>query len=366
MVLQKSRWSGSEWVVYQGAGTAPASDPFVLGQTMPTKSNSGVPSGTTLTNYDPGGTLRTLDVTVAGTTFTNVNFGNVKVVVKAANVSFIRCRWNITDSTTTAAIIYTLSGNVANCVISQCDIMNVDQKANINAIQGHDMTVYRCKIQGTIDGIDPTSGTNVKIRGNYISDLMWLAADTTGIAHPSDVQSHSDCIQTTYAGAEIIGNFLGAYPSVTVGTGTPGSGTDTGNPTGWYTQAQAEARRAQLMGSSWTNAAKSYDGISHENGGVITSIMCNVATGSTALNMTVEDNWLGGGGSTAINGLASNLTDPLGAFKRNKFYADMKGQYMGKPLGFYIRTNLAAIIPTSGADRNVWMDDNTTVVRANG
>ncbi|MGB4759577.1 MAG: hypothetical protein WBP26_05995 [Candidatus Saccharimonadales bacterium] len=332
---------------------------------MPTKANSGVPTGTTLTDYDPSGTLRTLDIATPGTTFTNINFGNVKVVVKAANVSFIRCRWTITDSVSTAAIIYTLHGSVSKCVISQCDIISTDQKANINAVQGHDMTVYRCKIQGTVDGVDPTGGGNVKVHGCYISDLCWLAADTNGVVHPSDVQSHSDCMQTTYGGVELVGNFMGAYPSTTVGTGTPGSGTDTGNPAGWYTQAQAEARRAQLMGSSWTTASKSYDGISHENGGVITGMMCNVASGSTALNLTVEDNWFGGG-VVGVNGLATNLTNPLGSFLRNRFFADMKGQSGGRPLGLYIRTSLAATIPTSGSDRNVWVDDGTTVARVNG
>lgn len=365
MVLQKSRWSGSQWVVFQGAGLEPPPDPFILRQTMPTKSNAGVPSGTILTDYDPSGTMRTVDVTTAGTVFTDTNFGNVKVVVKAANVSFIRCRWTITDSVSTAAVIYALHGNVSKCVISQCDIISTDQKANINAVQGHNMTVYRCKIQGTTDGINPTSGGNVKIHGNYISDLAWLAAESGGIVHPSDVQTHSDCIQIFYNGAEIIGNFLGAYPSVVVGTGTPGSGTDTGNPTGWYTQAQAEARRAQLLGSSWTNPVKSYDGISHENGGDVTGMMCNVAAGSTALNLIVEDNWFGGG-NVGVNGLATNLTDPLGAFRRNRFFADMKTQHAGRPVGFYIRTSLAATIPTSGADRNVWMDDDTTVARVNG
>ncbi|MGB4762255.1 MAG: hypothetical protein WBP12_02755 [Candidatus Saccharimonas sp.] len=365
MVLQKSRWSGSEWVVYQGAYTQPAEDEFVLGVTMPTKANSGVPSGTTLSTYDPSGTLRSLVVSTPGTTFTNVDFGNVKVAVRAANVSFIRCRWTITDSVNSAAIIYTVDAAVANCLISQCDLVNLDQKANINANQGHDMTVYRCKVQGTTDGIDPSGGGNVKIRGNYISDLCWLAADTNGVVHGSDVQSHSDCIQIMYAGVEIIGNFLGAYPSLVVGTGTPGSGTDTGNTSGWYTQAQANARRAQLLGSSWTNASRSYDGVSHENGGVITPLMCNVATGSTALNLVVEDNWFGGG-VVGVNGLATNLTSPMGVFNRNRFFADFKTQSGGRPVGIFMRTaSLTATIPSSGADRNVWMDNDSTVARVN-
>lgn len=365
MPLQKSLWTGQDWVVYEGAGFQPTPDVFILGTTMPTKTNSGVPAGTTLTPYDPTGTMRTVTINTPNTTFTNVDFGNVKVAVRAANVTFIRCRWTITDSVSSAAIIYTVDSAVSQCVISQCDFICVDQKANIGGIQGHDMTVYRCKIQGTVDGINPTAGTNVKIQGNYISDLCWLAAESNGVVHPSDTQTHTDCIQIFYGGAEIVGNFLGAYPSTIVGTGTPGSGSNTGNPTSWYTQAQAEARRAQLLGSWMTPANKSYDGISHENGGVVTAIMCNVAAGSNALNLVVRDNWFGGG-VVGVNALANYLTAPLGTFERNKFYADMRGQSGGRPIGFYIRTSLSTSIPTSGTNRNIWLDDMSTVVRVNG
>lgn len=365
MPLQRTIWDGSDWQIFQGGGTAPSADNFTLRETMPTRSNSGVPAGTVLSAYDPTGTIRTINIDTPNTTFTDVDFGNVKVAVRASNVSFIRCRWTITDSTSTASIIYTLAGSVFNCVISQCDLVNVDQDASINAIQGHDMTVYRCKIQGTTDGINPTAGGNVKIHGNYISDLAWFASNTVGVWHGSDVQSHSDCIQTMYAGAEIVGNFLGAYPSLVVGTGTPNSGNNTGNASSEYTQAQAEARRAALMGSSWTIASRTYDGVSRENGGVICSLMCNVAAGSTALNITVEDNWFGGG-TTGVNALATNLTSPLGSFRRNKFFADQRGQSGGRPLGFYVRSGLTATIPESGSDRNMWIDTNETVVRVNG
>jgi len=365
MPLQKSIWTGQDWAVFQGAGTKPPLDVFTLGVTMPTKTNSGVPAGTVLTPYDPTGTLRTLSVTTANRTFTNVDFGNVKVNVRAANVTFIRCRWTITDSTSTAAIAYTTSTNVVNCTFSQCDLICTDQKANINAIQGHDTTVYRCKIQGTVDGIDPTAGSNVKVHGTYISDLSWLASDTKGVVHPSDFQSHADCFQIFYGGCELIGNFIGAYPSTIVGTGTPGSGNDTGNPTSEYTQAQAEARRAQLMGSFWSDPTKSYDGISHEIGGVITPLMCTPnGSGSTSLNLVVTDNWFAGG-VVGINAGTTTLTTSLGTFKRNRFFADMKGQSAGRPNGIYIRTDLGADIPTSGPDRNVWMDDGSTVTRVN-
>src|SRR6218665_2864309 len=103
MPLQKSIWTGQDWAVFQGAGTQPPLDVFTLGTTMPTKANSGVPAGTVLTPYDPTGTLRTFNAGTANATYTNIDFGNVKVVVRAANVSFVRCRWTITDSTTTAA-----------------------------------------------------------------------------------------------------------------------------------------------------------------------------------------------------------------------------------------------------------------------
>lgn len=336
---------------------------FLLGITMPTKANSGVPTGTVLTTYDSTGLVRTINIDTAGTTYQNVDFGNVRVVVRAANVTFRQCKWTITDNRTNQPAISTNSQSVLNCLIEQCTIDNRDQMGwQFNAIEGHDMTVFRCKITGTCDGIRPNLGGNVKVRGNFIGELGWWGTYSGGPTLNTEFQTHSDCIQTTYGGVEIVGNTLLAYASETVGTGTPGSGTDAGNPDSWYTQAAAEARRTEALGSVMTVASKSADGISHGVGGVLSVLMCNMATGSSVLNLVVTDNWMAGG-DVQVNGLASNLTGNLGTFLRNRHFNDSASTVAGKAIGYRLAAVLTATIPTTGPDVNTYMDGSGVVPR---
>lgn len=331
---------------------------FTLGETMPTPDNTGVPDTAALTPWE--GTENPL-VIDQPTMFDSIDFGNTCVIVKSSGVTFQNCNWRITDAADNQAIIIADSGAVSGLTLNQCSFVCVDQRGfNLLAIRGHDFTAYRCKVMGTVDGVRPNLGGNWRLHGCFIGFLGWYAADTTGVVQPHDVQSHSDCVQTTYGGGEIIGCTLLAYPSTVVGTGTPGSGSDTGNPTSWYTQAQAEARRAELMGSVWTDAQKSYGGVSRAVGGVITCLMCNRATGPTALNLTVLRNWFGGGG-VQVNALASNLTSPLGVFHGNRHFDDSAYQAAGRAMGYRLASGLTADIPQSGPDVNTFMDDGATV-----
>lgn len=367
MPLEQLIYSGTAWEAFRGGdGSAvpasPPADPFVFRTTMPDYTNTGVPSGTTLTTFDPGNTQRLLIISTAGTTYENVNFGNVKIAVRAANVTFRKCRWNITDAdiTGTTAIISAINAAVTSLRIEQCDIINADNNGYLlTGIQGHHFTAYRNKILGCMDGIAPSGGAGWKIHGNFIAEMGWFADDVGGNVHTSDVQSHADCIQvmTGAADGEIIGNHLEGHPSTTIGTGTPNSGSDTGWPESWYTQAQGEARRAQLL-LGRTPLGKSWDGLVHEVSNGLTPLMINRSP------VKVEDNWIGGGG-IAVNARDTNLVSPLGSFYRNKFWADMMNSTAGRPLGLSIRTNLTADIPSSGANRNTWIDDGTTVARVN-
>lgn len=337
---------------------------FTLRSTFPNDDNTGVPYGTLLDPYDPSGTLRTVTITTP-TTFTNMDFGNVMFICQAPT-SFRRCRWYITDSgTATNRAIVNFDSTAANgSLVEQCDMINVDQKGyNINAaIRGRGFTAFRNKIRGTMDGIRPNLGGGWKIWGNSIWFLGWWAAPSNNLVQPNDVQTHSDGIQTTYGGGEIIGNSVLAYPSTIVGTGTPGSGTDTGYPGTFYTQAQANARRAELIGVTWSDPAKSYGGIARENGGDTTPLMLNVASGPTAMDLVVEDNWFGGG-PVHVNGLATNLTDPLGAFRRNKHFDDTKNKIGGRAIGYRMHAGLNPTIPQSGSDRNTYVADGVTVAK---
>ena len=343
--------------IFDGVGLDPIGEGvFTLGYTMPTIENSGVPAGTTLTPYDSDiVTPRTIQVT-SPTVFDRVDFGNVRVDVRSPGVVFDTCRWVVTaNRSQTAMVRLDQASPGGDTLISQCTIINEDQLGyQYNAIQGHDFTAYRCLIMGTVDGVRPNLGGNVKVHGCFIGYLGWWGTEDGKPSLNSGYQSHSDCIQTTYGGVEIIGNSLWAYPSMTVGTGTPGSGTDTGTPDGWYTQAEAEARRAASQ-AGWTDGAQSADGESHWYGGIVNPLMCNRATGPFALNLLVTDNWFAGG-QVHVNGLNDNLESPLGTFKRNRHFNDAQYKAAGKSFAYRLKAGLEADIPTIGDDMNYYLD----------
>lgn len=372
MPLSQAIWLNSQWEVFR-KGTPgvvqppPPADNFTLRTTMPDYTNTGVPPGSTLTTYDPSNTVRQLVLNTPNVTYDLVNFGNVRLTVQAANVTIKRCRFYLTDvsAPTTSATIMAVSGSVSNLVVEQCDIINADNDGNLlTALQGHHFTAYRNKILGHMDGIAPTGGGGWKIHGNLITENGWWASPVGGEYHPSDVQSHTDNIQTMYGQGEIIGNSLFAYASETVGTGTPNSGTNSGWSNSFYTQSGAEARRAELLEQSLTPVGKSWDGLQHGNGGTITPLMINRAVGPTDMALIIEDNWIGGGG-VGINADATNYTN-VGRIYRNKFYADMRFQSGGRPQGALIYTPTTADMPTTVPNKNTWLDNGATVLRVNG
>ncbi len=352
-----------------GRPSLPAAPTFIDGETMPTLLNSGVAPEELLDPYAADITTpRTIIVTTAGTVFENVDFGNIRVDVRAANVVFRNCRWIVTNNRTTTPMIGTdLIVAGGKCLVERCTIDNRDQLGyQYNAIQGHDITVYRCKILGTVDGIRPNRGGNVRILCNFIGYLGWWGTFTGGPALNSGLQTHSDCIQTTYAGVVIEGNTLVAYPSTIVGTGTPGSGSDTGTPGAWYTQAAAEARRAQAF-TKTISGSLTWDGLAHESGGILTPLMCNVATGPTSLDLVVRKNWWAGG-QLHVNALATNLTTSVGTFEGNRHYNDTFYTVAGRAIGYRLRTDTAyptldAVIPQVAPNYNTWVDTGGVVAK---
>ena len=363
MTLRVLTESGTIW---RGIGLNDAGENvFTLGQTMPTAENTGVEVGQPLVNHALYATPGEVIFDTAGQVIEGINFGTRRVRVRAANVTIRNCRFVITglEDDGEYAVINANNAAVSGLKIEHCDIINTYQGGHkLLGVWGHNFDLYRCKILGTVDGVRPNIAGNWSIRGCFISELGWWAAPSNGIVHGSDVQSHSDCIQTTFGGGSIVGSSLFAYPSLVVGTGTPTSGSDAGNssPSGWYTQAQAIARRAELMGSSWTMASKSYGGVSRENGGVITPLMLNISTGSTAPSVTVTDSWFAGG-TLQVNALAANLTSPVGVFMRNRHFDDSRYTVAGRAMGYRFRNGLTGTVPQSGANRNVFMNDGATV-----
>lgn len=179
-------------------------DGFVLGVTRPDATNTGVPAGTTLTTVSG-----TVTITTDGTTYRNTRFTG-RVSVQAKNVTFENCRFEaVTDGQVHAG-----NSGVRNLLIRRCTFRPSAASTTPIAVVGHDFTVERCDISGSVDGIRvhntsaPVGQSGVRIIGNYIHDLCY----TTPYSGHSDNETHNDGIQIEGGnGVEIIGNRIAAY-----------------------------------------------------------------------------------------------------------------------------------------------------------
>lgn len=354
-------------LLYRAFGRPPlaASPTFVLGETMPTPENSGVLDGVTLTPYDSDiATPRTIVISTPGTHFERTAFGNIRLDFRADDCGVHECQFKSTNNRTSTPMIRADQMSVGgDLIIEQSTFENLDQMGyGYNAIQGHDYTAYRNKIMGMTDGVRTSNGGNVKVHGNFIGYFGWWGTHSGGPALNSGFQSHSDGIQTTTPGIEVVGNSIWGYASEIVGTGTPGNGTDAGNPDGWYTQAESVARRLEAL-TYYVSPARSIDGLPHYTNGYLTPLMLTL-TGGGAMDAIVEDNWFAGG-LVHVNGSNANLSGNLGSFKRNKHQDDAGARSGGRGVGYFLRSTVDADIPVSPPDRNVYLNDGVTVPRYN-
>lgn len=333
---------------------------FSLGQTQPDFDGvvSGVPASDvdSLVNYPDHLTPRTIYIDTPNATLEGYNMGNVRVRVRSTGFKLGYCQWDVTNNRTNEPMISFDNSAVRNAEVSFFTIRNHDQLGyNFNAIQGHDFLAYRGVIMGTVDGIRPNLGGDWAIHAMAIGYLGWWGGDATTPALNSGYQTHSDCVQTTYGDGEIIGSLLAGYVSETVGTGTPNSGSNTGATGMWYTQAEAEARRAAAL-TQTAAANKSYDGVAHKLNGYVTPLMCTRDVSSpVGLDLRVWDNWIAGGG-LQVNALNANLGSPLGSFYRNRHYNDSGSRVGGNGIGYRVRTDLPIDVPQTGPNVNTYMD----------
>lgn len=337
--------------VWRGVGVPDSgSGVFILGRSKPSADNTGCDEST-LSNH-PDGTHSRLVYVDEPTVFEDLDMGNTRFSVRSSDVVFRNCRWIVTDNSTAEPMISTNSTSAFRVIVEHCTMRNEDQDGwRFNAIEGHDVTVTRCDISGFTDLIRPNLGGNVRILGNHLHHPSWWGSYEGGPYLNTGNQSHSDCIQTTYGGVEIVGNTIEAFPATWVGTGTPGNGTDAGNSAGWYTQAQGEARFAESFTETTDHGPL---------GGMLTPLMCNRATGDTALRLIVRRNWFNGG-QLHVNALATNLTSPLGVFEGNRHGLDGYFRGAGKPICYRLADGLDATF-AEGADANLFIDGTAALV----
>lgn len=291
--------------------------------TKPSASNTGVPSGTTLTAQSGN-----ITVTVAGTIVQNLDLQG-KVIIKAANVTVRRCRIKgiaggdqgadgLVDCRDAAAI---------GTLVEDCELAPTTPSYMWNSVMGHDVTVRRCNMYGTTDSVGiyntnaPGQPITSVVEDSYMHDYVWWANDP----YQTD-GTHND-------GLEIQG------------------GTD------------LVMRRNNI---DWQMDATKGDGASRPSTapwgqGFVEAP--NVPGNMPINNVRIVNNWLDGGGATvAANQIPDGMTSfTFGAIANNRIGRNQKDYGNGSKYPIRVRVG---IFFTEPLESNRWMDTNAAM--ANG
>lgn len=303
------------------------------------------------------------------TTIINTNFTNTIVDIRA-DITFTNCRFTVTNYTAAdsiGALIRILNGSgVTDVVFNNCEF-HVRAQRILNCVSGRNATFNQCVFTGGVDGLSLSnagSGTQsygFVINDSWIGDHGWWYATSNGIVHPSDTQTHNDGVQVSVdLGVEVTNTFFGTWPSEYIGTGTPGSGSETNAFSAGYitNQSTMDTWRATYL-NRMTRADQSYGGTQRRSstGGSWAGIMINRP------NVTIEKCWFSGG-TVHINAVDPNLAGQnVGSFTRNRHWNDMTAGHSltdtTKGTAIYKRADSTITIPTTGTDKNVWFDTST-------
>jgi hypothetical protein len=303
--------------------TAPAGDTFVLGTTKPDATNTG------LTDIPLNVWTGNLIASTAGATYQNLEIrGQVKV--QAANVTFINC-WvrgnNNFGPNGEDALADCRSASCVNATFERCLFLPQYPNPFYTGIIGHDYTAIRCDVHNTVDGFgiyktqDPGGPVNVQLKGCYAYGLSYYKEADVGFqVHPSDTQTHNDCLQIQGGSNTLVYgcNFQGFFDLTVPGTSSPG-------------RPQANA-----------------------------CIQYNNNVGSTT-DMTVQYSWFDGGGAS-LNAALDNTN--IGDISYNKFGRNQALQSSGGDMTYTINLAATTTCTTVG---NVYEDNGHAVyVRHNG
>lgn len=167
----------------------------------PNATNTGVPVGTTLTNYTGPSVITTNGTTIDSK---RITYG---LDIRANNVTIKNCLVEVDDS---FFIILSDNGNTG-LVIQDTEIDGMDNISGDSAVGGYNYTLLRCNIHNTVDGIK--AGDNTVIQDCYIHDMAQFQ------------DSHNDgiqCLGTT--SLQIIHNTIiledGATSAIILSTGS--------------------------------------------------------------------------------------------------------------------------------------------------
>lgn len=177
------------------------SEPTTGSSDYPNATNTGVPSGTILTNYTGPSTI-----TTAGTVIDSkiITYG---LDIQANNVTIRNCLIQVDDA---FFVILSDNGNTG-FLIEDCEIDGGDNTSGDSAVGGYNYTIRRCNIHSLVDGLKV--GTNTIVQDCYIHDLSMFQ------------DSHNDgiqCLGTT--SLQILHNTIivedGATSAIILSTGS--------------------------------------------------------------------------------------------------------------------------------------------------
>lgn len=293
MPVQSRVWNGTTWKGIGGVSDITPLDPFTLGTTKPDATNTGryAPTTTTVTAAETS-------YTVAGATIRDTLFlGNINVA--AANITFENCEFRGRPSNTANHIVRVNNAAQSGAVFNRCTFVNDYHPSDTGlngahgAIMGHRYTLNRCDLSYGCDGAaGATASTStllqdITIQGCYIHDLWYTSPGGPGNDgnHCDGFQAHKRASNLTFIGNTIEGIVLDTidhseaqYPPVYNGSGTLTSG----NP--WYDDYP-----------SWVGV---YDYPLWATSAI--GLFCPT-TDPGLTNITIDRNWLDGGGLAVIN-----------------------------------------------------------------
>lgn len=364
-------WSAKSSLL-QRRGRPPVSprDGLVAGVTKPDATNTGVIPGIALETISSNVTLN-----VAGVTYENKRIlGNLTITAKNVTVRNCEILGPLSPGASSILVAVT-NANCENVVLQDCTIGPPQTPTNsVNGVVGHDFTLLRCNVSGTIDGINVHNtslagsniyNSNVVIRQCYIHDLALYTAAAGGVVHPSDVYTHNDGIQHYGGSGTVIwGNNINCFPKKQFGH--------------WYvTDPNMEPYVTVPLNSlpdggpyqtivdrGTGNAATGRYYIGSVAGrGSFSCLMINSSQGQT-LDLDVKDNWMYGGGYS-INGGITRSVGNLGNFRRNRFDHSQGQQSTGGNNTHTITVNpsWSGFCTTNAgtADKNYYEDNNVEI-----
>lgn len=340
---------------------------FVVGTTMPTRTLNG-PRVASLDTFSGTGAGGIHYVSGNNKVYEGIDFGTtiIKFSGSVTGTIFRDCKWMITKNNLgrDSCVIDMRSSSTKNTLIEFCDFDQTAQgNPGMTAVMGTDFDIKRSNLRRFTDLIgvymETTNGgnLNVSIEANHISAMAWYWHPNDGVVHPSDNKTHNDLIQNQGGyGLVVSGNYMDARYSTSVGTGTPGSGSENVSGIG-YTYAQGVSARYSIVEGGGTYSSGQPGAFL---GGSIAGLMYTNGRGDIYNNIVI-DNWCSGGAIFINAGAAENVS-PWGTVYRNRFTRDQR--LSGWAIG--IRNGVTADVGAGTANRNIWTDNNSEVARKNG